>query len=255
VRSLRRSSGEAGTVDKATRRSRKRFARRQWRRRWLAWRYLLVLVVVLGIVGGGIWAVWFSSWLAVETIDVSGAQTVEASDIRARSGIDVGEPLARVDVATAERRIGALAVVRTVSVTRQWPNGILVNIEERVPIAVVEIGGRLRGMDADGVVFRDYKKAPPGLPRVVTSIGTTAEALKEAAKVIAALPPDLTLIVDHVQVTTVDQISLVLKDGRTVVWGSADESATKADVLETLLATVQASVYDVSVPSKPTTTP
>ena len=79
---------------------------------------------------------------------------------------------------------------------------------------MVEIGGRLRGMDADGVVFRDYKKAPPGLPRVETSIGTTSDALKEAAKVISALPEDLTLIVDHVQVTTVDQISLVLKDGR-----------------------------------------
>jgi cell division protein FtsQ len=262
MRSLRRGPKEspagpaAGVpVDKATRRSRRRFARRQWRRRWLAWRYLLVLVVVLALVGGGIWAVWFSSWLAVETIDVSGAQTVEASDIRARSGIDVGEPLARVDLASAERRVGALAVVRSVEVTRQWPNGVLISIEERVPIAVVEIGGRLRGMDADGVVFRDYKKAPPGLPRVVTSIGTTSAALKEAAKVISALPEELILIVDHVQVTTVDQISLALKDGRTVVWGSADESDTKADVLAILLSTVQASVYDVSVPSKPTTTP
>jgi cell division protein FtsQ len=238
--------GAAGgpAVDKATRRSRRRFARRQWRRRWLAWRYLLVLVLVLALVGGGVWAVWFS-----------GAQTVDASDIRARSGIDVGEPLARVDLDSAERRIGALAVVRSVDVTRQWPNGVLIDIEERVPIAVVEIGGRLRGMDADGVVFRDYKKAPPGLPHVVTSIGTTSAALKEAAKVISALPEELTIIVDHVQVTTVDQISLVLKDGRTVVWGSADESDAKADVLAVLLPTVQASVYDVSVPSKPTTTP
>jgi cell division protein FtsQ len=254
VRSLRRSSDEP-PVDRATRRSRRRFARRQWRRRWLAWRYLLVLVVVLALVGGGIWAVGFSTWLAVETIDVSGAQTVEAADIRARSGIDVGEPLARVDLASAERRIGALAVVRSVDVTRQWPNGILISIEERVPIAVVEIGGRLRGMDADGVVFRDYKKAPANLPLVRTSIGTTSAALREAAKVISALPQELSLLVDHVQVTTVDQISLVLKDGRTVVWGSADESDTKADVLATLLATVQASAYDVSVPSKPTTTP
>jgi cell division protein FtsQ len=254
MRSLRRSpADETATIDRATKRSRRRFARRQWRRRWLAWRYLLAVVLVLALVGGGVWAVWFSSWLDVDTIDVSGAQTVEASDIRARSGIDVGEPLARVDVASAERRIGALAVVRSVSVTRQWPNGILISIQERVPIAVVEIGGQLRGMDADGVVFRDYKKAPPGLPRVETSIGTTSAALKEAAKVISALPEDLTLIVDHVQVTTVDQISLVLKDGRTVVWGSADESDTKADVLATLLATVQAQVYDVSVPSKPTT--
>jgi cell division protein FtsQ len=254
MRSLRRGSKEETPgVDKATRRNRRRFARRQWRRRWLAWRPLLVLVVVLALVGGGIWAVWFSKWLAVETIDVSGAQTVDASAIRARSGIDEGDPLARIDLAAAERRIGALAVIRSVDVTRQWPNGVLISIEERVPIAVVEIGGRLRGMDADGVVFRDYKKAPPGLPRVVTSVGTTSAALQEAAKVISALPEDLTLIVDHVQVDSVDEISLVLKDGRTVVWGSADESDTKADVLATLLATVQAQVYDVSVPAKPTT--
>ena len=261
MRSLRRSRDDRSTnggpvgppVDKATRRSRRRFARRQWRRRWLAWRYLLVLVLVLAVVGGGIYAVWFSKWLAVEEIEVSGAQTVEAADIRARSGIDEGKPLVRVDLATAERRIEALAVVRSVSVTRQWPHGVLISIEERVAIAVVEIGGRLRGMDAEGVVFRDYKNAPPGLPRVETSIGTTSAALKEAAEVISALPQDLSLIVDHAQVTTVDQISLVLKDGRTVLWGSAEESDTKAEVLATLLATVQAQTYDVSVPSKPTT--
>ena len=141
------------------------------------------------------------------------------------------------------------------SVTRQWPHGILISIDEREAIAVVEIGGRLRGMDADGVVFSEYKKAPPGLPRVTTSIGTTSAALREAAKVISALPQDLSLIVDHVQVTTVDQISLFLKDGRVVAWGSAEESDTKAEVLATLLDTVQAQTYDVSVPSKPTTKP
>lgn len=256
MRSLRRSasgSAAAVAVDRTTRRSRRRFARRQWRRRWLAWRYVLAVVVVLALVGAGIYAVYFSKWLAVEDVEVSGAQTVAASEIRARSGIDDGEPLIRVDLAGAERRIGALAVVKTVSVTRQWPHGVLISIEERDPIAVVEIGGQLRGMDEDGVVFRSYKQAPPGLPRVETSIGTTSAALKEAAKVVSALPQDLSLQVDHVDVKTVDQISLVLKDGRTVVWGSADQSDTKAEVAETLLATVQAEVYDVSVPSKPTT--
>jgi len=257
VPSLRGARGGTATgapaVDKATRRSRRRFARRQWRRRWLALRYLLVLVLVLALVGTGIYGVWFSTWLAVQDIEVSGAQTVSASDIRARSGIEDGEPLVRVDLATAERRIGALAVVRSVSVTRQWPHGILISIDERVAIAVVDIGGQLRGMDADGVVFADYEKPPPGLPRVETSIGTTSAALKEAAKVVSALPQELSLLVDHVQVETVDKISLALKDGRTVIWGSAAESDTKADVLATLLAKVTADVYDVSVPSRPTT--
>ena len=70
---------------------------------------------------------------------------------------------------------------------------------------------------------------------------------------ISALPESLTLIVDYVQVATVDEISLFLKDGRQVVWGSADDSETKARVLQDLLKTIEAQVYDVSVPTQPTT--
>jgi len=254
--SLRRRKGRDGaerSPDRATQRSRKRFARRQWRRRWLAWRVVLAVVLVLALVGTGVYAVWFSSWLAVRTVEVSGAQTVKADAIRSRSGIEQGEPLARVDLAAVEARIASLAVVRSVDVTRQWPHGILIDLEERVAVAVVEIGGSLRGMDRDGVVFRDFRSPPPGLPRIQTEIGTTADALREAAEVVTALPEDLALRVDHVDVQTVDEISLVLKDGRTVVWGSSAESQTKASVLATLLATVDATTYDVSVPSKPTT--
>ena len=238
--------------DPATVRTRKRFARRQWRRRWLAWRAVLAVLLACLLVGGGVWAVWFSSWLAVDRVDVKGAQTVSADDIRERTDIAIGEPLAQVDIAQAEARVRSLAVVKSVEVTRQWPDGILVSLEERVAIAVVDIGGRLRGMDVEGVVFRDYKRPPPGLPRVETSIGTTSEALREAAAVISALPASLTVIVDHVKVETVDQISLVLRDGRVVIWGSSADSETKAEVLEELLKT-PAGVYDVSVPSRPTT--
>ena len=133
--------------------------------------------------------------------------------------------------------MGSLAVVKEVDVSRQWPDRVLIEIVEREAIAVVEIGGRLRGMDAEGVVFRDYNRAPPGLPRVQTDIGTSAEALREAALVISALPESLTLLVDYLQVTTVDEISLFLKDGRQVVWGSADDSETKAEVAIDLLQT------------------
>ena len=72
---------------------------------------------------------------------------------------------------------------------------------------------------------------PPRLPRVQTSADTGSDALREAAAVIAALPPDLAGRVDHVEVETVDRITLVLRDGRTVMWGSADESTEKATVL------------------------
>jgi cell division protein FtsQ len=243
----------ADRLEQENARSRRRFARRQWRRRWLAWRLVVVLVLVLAMVGTGGYAVWFSSWLDVEQVDVSGAQNVAADEVRARAQVEEGTPLARLDLARVENRVRSLAIVKEVDVRRQWPDTVLIEVVERVAIAVVDIGGRLRGMDVEGVVFRDYRRAPAGLPRVRTQIGTSAEALREAAQVVSALSRALVLVVDHVLVATIDEISLFLKDGRQVVWGSADDSETKARVAIELLQEVDAEVYDVSVPTQPTT--
>jgi cell division protein FtsQ len=69
------------------------------------------------------------------------------------------------------------------------------------------------------------------------------------------LPSDLAARVDHVEVQTIDQITLVLRDGRQVLWGSAEQSELKARVLPELLAAQRAQVYDVSVPESPITRP
>jgi cell division protein FtsQ len=128
----------------------------------------------------------------------------------------------------------------------------VVALEEREAIAQVALAGRVRGMDVDGVLFRDYQSPPADLPTVRTSAETGAEALREAARVVAALPGDVSRRIDHVEVSTVDQISLALRDGREVVWGSAEGSEEKAAVLVALLRQ-PGRVYDVSVPGQPTT--
>ena len=51
-----------------------------------------------------------------------------------------------------------------------------------------------------------------------------AEALAEGAGVVAALPTDLATKVDYAEVISVDQITLRLRDGREVLWGSAEQS-------------------------------
>lgn len=241
-----------GSPDPRTVRNRKRFTRRQWARRWLAWKWVAAVLVLILLVVGGTWLVYFSSVLAVQGVDVTGTTTVSASQIRTVARVPEGEPLASLDLQAIRSRVESLAVVREADVSRKWPDQVLITVEERVPVAVVDIGGRIRGMDATGVVFRDYAKAPDGLPRVETETGTRADALREAAEVVAALPPALARQVDHVEVKTVDQIALVLKDERRVEWGSADESATKAEVLTALLRR-DATTYDVSVPGQATT--
>lgn len=236
----------------ATIRSRKRFARRQWARRWLAWRRVVALLVLIGLMVGAVWLFYFSDVLAVKDVEVHGTRTLASEEVREVAGVPSGQPLARVDLEAIRARVAALAVVRDAEVTRTWPDRVRIDIEERVAIAVVDIGGRTRGMDSEGVVFRDYPEPPPGMPKVSTSTDTGSDALREAALVVEALPAEISRRVDHVEVATIDQISLVLRDGKSVVWGSAEDSDEKAEVLAGLLQQ-PARTYDVSVPGQPTT--
>lgn len=238
--------------DETAVRSRRRFARRQWARRWLTWKPVVALVLVLALLVGGVWTVYFSSVLAVHGVEVAGVTTLRAADVRDAADVPAGEPLARVDLEAVRRRVEALAEVRSADVTRKWPDHVLVTVRERVAVAVVTIGDRIRGMDASGVVFRDYRRAPADLPKVTVTEDTRSDALEEGAKVVGALPDRIAKLVDHVEVETVDRISLVLHDGRVVMWGSADESDEKAKVLTALLEH-PAKTYDVSVPEQPTT--
>lgn len=236
-------------------RSRRRFARRQWARRWLTLRYLVVAGVLLVVVGGGLYAVYFSDALSVREVDVVGARTISAADVETAAAVPRGSALATVDLDAIRFRVKALREVRSVEVTRKWPDGVLITIQEREPVAVVRLGTDLRGVDVEGVPFRAYRRAPSGLPRIETSgdvSATDEQALREAVTVIAALPREVSVLVDHLDLKSVDDIDLVLRDGRVARWGSAEDSADKATVLIALLSR-RAEVYDVSVPGSPTT--
>ena len=232
--------------------TRKSFARRQWARRWLAWRVVLAVVLVVLTVAGGVWLVFFSTVLAIDGVEVEGNRLLTEAEVREAAEAPTGEPLARADLDAIAARIEALPAVASVDVTRAWPDQILVQIVEREAVAVIDDDGRFRGMDAEGVVFREFKTLPKTLPRLKIAPDTRGEAMAEGAAVVGVLPADIVAKIDFVDVKTVDQISLQFRDGRTVVWGSADESEQKARVLDALLRQ-RFDVYDVSVPGQPTT--
>ena len=239
--------------ERAERRTRQRFARRQWARRWMRWKFVVASVLLVALLVTGVWLVFFSATLSVKKVEVAGNELLSDQRVLRIAAVPEGEQLALVDLADAARRVETLSEVKDADVTRVWPDGVLITVTERTAVAVVELGGKIRGLDEDGIVFRDYKSVPEGMPRVRPTTSTGTDALKEAAAVVSALPDDLSGRVDHVEVQTIDQITLVLRDGREVLWGSAEESDLKATVLAELLEVQDASVYDVSVPGSPTT--
>lgn len=238
-------------ADRAQDRARKAFARRQRARRWLTWRYVLAVVLALALVGFGVYALYFSSWLRADGVEVVGNDMVTQKQLLAAAEVPTGGPLVRVDLDAIEKRVKSLSAVKDVDVSRKWPHDVRIEIVERKPIAVLDLGTKVLALDADGTSFAAPARKREGLPRIRVGSGADKDALREGAAVVAALSPEVARLVDHVEVRTIDEIQLLLRDGRKVEWGSADSSPDKAAVLLQLLKR-KAQEYDVSVPGAPT---
>ena len=236
-----------------TRDSRVLFQRRQWQRRLVAVRPLLIGVGALAVVAVACWVVFFSSWLAVDAVKVSGLRTVGEQQILAAAEVPMGTPLMRVDLSAIEQRVAAVPAVDSVAVHRSWPHTISISVTERQPLAAIRYQGAWWVMDHEGVLFRRTSGRARRLPVVSLSPHADDAARQEVATVVAALPASVLSNVRRLTARTMDSITLDLAGGTKVIWGSSAESDRKVQVLAVLLKDVTASTYDVSVPEQPTT--
>jgi cell division protein FtsQ len=208
-------------------------------------------VVAVAVVAGVLWVVFFSSAFAATTVSVTGTSVLTPDEVTAAAQVPLGTPLARLNTAAIATRVKQLKAVADVTVTRSVPHGVTIAVKERTAVYAVSAGSGFDLVDAAGVPFTSVADAPKGL--VVASITGDDERLRrDVATVVSALPQALRDRAVLISAETPDSIVIELSGGAEVVWGSAENSAQKAQVIAALLS-VKASVYDVSSPSHPTT--
>ena len=182
---------------------------------------------------------------------VEGEQLLTSDAIKEAAAVPKNVPLARLDTGAMRERVEELPEVRSAEVKVDYPNAVRIQVRERVAIYQLAKGEAFAWVDADGVEFRTGQARSKSLPevklardgdRIRRDVATVATHIPEAAK------KKVTLI----RAKSVDRIEVSLEDRRLIVWGSADESELKSEVLEALLS-VDAKVYDVSAPTHPTT--
>ncbi len=251
TRTPTRTAGEASPDARVVEQTRRRFLRRRRARRLLMWRRIALVVAATAAIGGLGWLIFFSPVLAVKGAVVEGLDVLSVAEVETAADVPVGTPLARADLSAVAARVEALAAVDSVAVSRSWPDTIAVVVTERVSVATVQRDGQWHGLDDEGVLFRTYPERPSDLPEVRMRASTPVDALAAAATVVRALPADLLARVAFLEVRTKDSIALTLRGGGRVVWGSAEESARKVQVLGVLLRQ-EARSYDVSAPGRPT---
>lgn len=247
-------------------RSAERFAERARAARNLARRQVAIVVGgVLALVGLG-YLVLFSPVFALDPAraTITGAGTVVAVDqVSAVVARHDGTPLPRLDVGALRSEILQVPGVRDVTVSRSWPRGLTITLVSREPVAAVPeqqapAGAAKAGfalLDEDGVQVGRTEASPKGLP-VVTVPVDAPRTLQAVLSVVRQLPADLASQIGGVSAQTQDTITMTLRDGVTVDWGSADETPLKAAVLKALRASPAAAgvhTIDVSAPRMPIT--
>ena len=221
---------------------------RRRRRRRLMLRIIIPLLVLL-LVAAGIWAVGFSSLLAVRTVGVSGAKLVGTDEVRQTAAVPVGAPLARLDLDAIHDRVAGIRQIESVSVERSWPHSVRIKIVERTPVYFVPRDGGYLLVDRYGVGYQTTNSAPSKLPKAEVD-ADKQQLLKPLAVVAEALPAKLAHKVDRIKASTRDSIQLELTNGDTVFWGSEEQSELKARVIVALLKQ-KGTHYDVSAPGNP----
>jgi cell division protein FtsQ len=218
-------------------------------------RWLIPVVIVVPIVLAVGWLLWFSPWMAVSQVQVTVSSAPEVAgpltseEVSAVAAVETGTPLLRVDTGAIEQRITALPQVESATVSRSWPDAIVIDVIRRAPVALVASTGGYDVVDASGAVIRTVPAIEGDLPIV----RATGDGVGAAVSVARELPEEIRRRVVGIEASTRNNVTLLLRNGSEVMWGSAEEGAFKAEVLAVLLKEVDAKFYDVSAPGVPAT--
>lgn len=231
----------------------KRFTVRTRRRRQLQLGIAAFVVVVLG----GAVVTAYSPMMALRHIEVVGAHTVKAAQVRQALAGELGKPLPLVHSADVRHALDDFRLIESYSTQLEPPSTLVVRIIERTPLAVVKAGSSYELVDQAGVVLQAGATAQAGFPIITLPAGHQPDAsagFAAAAAVIAALPPQLQSTVTAASATSANNVVLALRGGKQVVWGGVGDMQLKTQVLQALLKGARdAHVYDVSSPTAPIT--
>lgn len=218
------------------------------RRRWVVWGSVGAAVLVVAAL---VYLFLFSPVFAARKVEVNGAGLLTEQQVTDAAQVNLGVPLLREDTEAIAARVRSLAPVKEVAVSWALPDTIVINVTERRASYQVKQDGDYAWVDSDGVAF--FTTPTPAADVVQVEAPKADERLRrDIATVVDELPEQLRGDIEQFSAKAVDRITFTLKGGKQVMWGSAEDSALKAEVIGALLS-VDAKVYDVSAPRNPIT--
>ncbi|WP_449135773.1 cell division protein FtsQ/DivIB [Senegalimassilia anaerobia] len=228
--------------------------------------------------------VYNSSLFTIESVSVSGADHLTASDMQQLAGVPAGTTLLRVDAAGIKENLKKDAWVADAKIKRVFPNTLQIDITERTITAVVEVPNENAqnstqwAIASDGMwlmpipdrdseagrrtnskVYEDAESVlhitdvPYGTKPAVGSYCTDAN-VNNALAIVAGMTTELADRVTSVKATETASTTLTIKDGPDIVFGTADNIREKERVCLRIMKEHPEGVTYINVrtPDRPT---
>lgn len=188
----------------------------------------IVAVVVVALV------LLASPLLSIRTIDVEGVVYADPERVGEVVASLRGDAILTADLHGAEKALEEIAWVREARVSMHLPRRVSIQIDERDPIAFYRaVDGFNRVIDLEGrildVIEGDLVEFPPiqGTGPNLSAGDFVDQPFLGAAQLVNALPRELRLRLVSLAVTPDGEVSLLLTDDVTVLFGRPDQFQDK----------------------------
>lgn len=238
------------------------------------YRNVASVLVAATLLGGAVVAVLASPLLQLRTVTVHGGTEIGVNRVRTAAGLRLGQSMLDVNVDQVRRLVTELPLVERVTVRRQWPRTVVLDVVEAVPVAAVATGDTWSVVDRRGTVL-ETRPVQPSLPTVELETGANVGSVQpgdpriRGALVVASLmSAELRQQVARVAVRGTEVNVWVRRSGVAkvrrgpgdellVLVGDPRDLPAKVRALDTMLAgadLANAAVLDLTVPDQPIVT-
>ena len=122
----------------------------------------VLLLCIISIVGAGmIFGYNFtvsSPYFEIKDIVIRGCKELTEKEILSSAAVKPSQNLLAINLGTIARRIESNPWVKEVSIGREFPNRLIIDLQERTAVALVKRDNGFNLLDLDGVAFKKLEK-------------------------------------------------------------------------------------------------
>ena len=127
---------------------------------------LLKFLVAVTVLAGAVWLA-LSPWLSIAQVRTAGIVASDTNQTLAAHRVVAGTPMVMLRAGSIEATLEADPWVREARVHLNWPDEVIVRVEERVPAAWVETSGGWTRRAIDGVALPSAESPDDSLPWIL----------------------------------------------------------------------------------------